>query len=128
MANRQNTVYGISMPTKLKLAVLPIYIGVGMAIVSDFSFNAVGAFWAVAGLVATAFYQVLIKTRQDKLEANSFQLLHYQAPQSALLVAICTPLFDKVTGPIGFLQVSKGQSLENEATSFSRKMPRWITS
>ena len=103
--HQQNSMYGVSMPSKLKLALVPICIGVAMATVSDFSFNAVGAFWAVAGLVATAFYQLLVKTRQDKLGANSFQLLHYQAPQSALLVAICTPLFDKVTGPTGFLQV-----------------------
>jgi hypothetical protein len=27
----------------------------------------VGAFWATMGLVATAFYQLLVKTRQDKL-------------------------------------------------------------
>ena len=65
-----------------------------------------GAFWATAGLLATAFYQLLVKTRQDKLGCNSFQLLHYQAPQSALLVLACTPLFDKVTGPGGFLEVS----------------------
>jgi len=60
------------------------------------------------GLVATAFYQLLVKTRQDKLEANSFQLLHYQAPQSALLVAVCTPFFDKTFGPGGFFHVSGG--------------------
>jgi hypothetical protein len=53
-------------------------------------------------LLATAFYQLLVKTRQDKLGVNSFQLLHYQAPQSAVLVLLCTPLFDQVVGPHGF--------------------------
>lgn len=66
-----------------------------------------GAFWASAGLLATAFYQLLVKTRQDKLGVNSFQLLHYQAPQSAFLVLACTPLFDRALGPDGFLQVNK---------------------
>lgn len=59
--------------------------------------------WATGGLLATAFYQLLVKTRQDKLGATSFQLLHYQAPQSALLVLGCTPFFDQMTGPNGFL-------------------------
>lgn len=62
--------------------------------------------WATGGLLATAIYQLLVKTRQDKLGATSFQLLHYQAPQSAFLVLVCTPLFDQVTGDKGFLAYS----------------------
>merc|ERR1712227_61940 len=62
-----------------------------------------GTFWAIAGLIATAFYQLLVKTRQDSLKCNSFQLLHYQAPQSALFVGLCTPLFDKMLGEGGLL-------------------------
>lgn len=82
-----------------------------------------GAFWASAGLLATAFYQLLVKTRQDKLGVNSFQLLHYQAPQSALLVLACTPLFDKVTGPDGFLEVSESGGAAADAEDAHRRPP-----
>jgi solute carrier family 35, member E3 len=150
----QNVMYGVDLPAQLKLALVPVCLGVALATVNDFSFNPVrrpvpyspapapcvagrsspsaadhhdhhyhlhptnfltmqcmqaGAFWATAGLLATAFYQLLVKTRQDKLGVNSFQLLHYQAPQSAFFVLACTPLFDKVTGPGGFMEV--GHSL-----------------
>lgn len=62
-----------------------------------------GAFWATAGLLATAFYQLLAKARQDKLGVSSFQLLYYQAPQSAFLVLACTLVFDQMAGDKGFL-------------------------
>lgn len=98
------------MPWKLRLPLIPVCIGVAMATVSDVSFNLIGTFWATAGLVMTVFYQLLLKNRQDKLQVNSFQLLHYQAPQSALFVAMCTPLFDNVIGKGGFLEVSQSPS------------------
>lgn len=63
-------VYKVDLPRVLKLSLVPICLGVAMATVNDVSFNAVGTFWAVAGLVATAFYQLLVKTRQDKLEVR----------------------------------------------------------
>ena len=99
----QSLMYGVHMSWKLKLALVPVCVGVAMATVNDFSFNAAGTFWASAGLMATAFYQLLVKTRQDKLGVNSFQLLHYQAPQSAALVLLCTPIFDQMVGPHGVL-------------------------
>lgn len=97
--------YDVDLPNQLKLSLVPVCLGVTLATVSDFSFNMVGFFWATMGLVATAFYQLLVKTRQDKLGADSWQLLDYQAPQSFALVILCTPLFDQVTGPTGFSQV-----------------------
>ena len=90
--------YGVRLPLPLVLALVPVCIGVALASVSDVSLNAVGSFWAVAGLLATAFYQLLVKTRQNALGVDSFQLLHYQAPQAAGLVALSSPLFDDVFG------------------------------
>jgi len=75
-------------------------------------------------LLATAFYQLLVKTRQDRLGVNSFQLLHYQAPQSAFLVLACTPLFDKALGPHGFLEVSEWAGWVSQATGFESRSPR----
>lgn len=58
-------------------------------------------------------------------QANSFQLLHYQAPQSALLVGLCTPLFDRVVGPGGFLQVG-GKGRVGEVRPTRGLLPTFI--
>jgi len=71
--------------------------------VNDVSFNMVGTIWAVAGILSTSFYQIFIKTKQDALKANSWQLLKYQAPQASLVVAIITPVFDKIQGKDGLI-------------------------
>ena len=47
-----------------------ICFGVCISTVSDFSVNAVGTFWAVMGLTSTAFYQLLVKSRQQSLEVR----------------------------------------------------------
>lgn len=97
-----------------------------MATVSDVSFNMTGTFWATAGLLMTVFYQLLLKNRQDKLQVDSLQLLHYQAPQSALFVAMCTPLFDKVTGTRGFLEVSRRMSTDIGVIIVDHPFPMFI--
>lgn len=38
----QNLMYGVDLPTKLKLALVPVCVGVALATVNDFSFNMVG--------------------------------------------------------------------------------------
>ena len=49
-----------------------------LATVNDMSFNPVGCFWAVAGIVSTSYYQLFVKSKQQDLETDSFQLLKYQ--------------------------------------------------
>lgn len=96
--------FGVELENKLKLALVPVCIGVGMATGADFSFNRTGLFWAIMGLMATAFYQLLVKSRQSKLGVSAFQLGHYQWPQAATLVFAATPMFDTVVGPEGFAE------------------------
>ena len=59
--------------------------------------------WAVLGLLGAVFYQLFVKTRQKALNASSWQVLHYQAPQSFLIVLLLTPVFDKIHGENGLL-------------------------
>lgn len=91
-------IYGVKEDYRLIAALVPVVLGVALATVNDFSFNAVGCFWAVAGILSTSFYQLFVKSKQDSLGANSWQLLKYQAPQSSLLVLMFTPAFDDVFG------------------------------
>ena len=86
--------FGIDMDYRLKLAIIPLVFGVILASVSDVQFNALGCFWAVAGILSTSYYQIFVKTKQNSLKANSFQVLEYQAPQAAIIVFILSPFMD----------------------------------
>ncbi len=94
----QKSFYGIVVEQKLQMCLGVICFGVAIATVSDFSVNAAGTFWAVMGLVSTAFYQMLVSQRQKGLKVNALQLLHYQAPQAACVVLIMTPFLDDLSG------------------------------
>jgi solute carrier family 35 protein E3 len=74
----QYLIYGVKEDSRLLLALVPVILGVALATVNDFSFNFVGCFWAVAGILSTSFYQLFVKSKQDSLGANSWQLLKYQ--------------------------------------------------
>jgi solute carrier family 35 protein E3 len=104
----QYSIYGVREDVRLLGALVPVVIGVALATVNDFSFNMFGAFWAVAGILSTSFYQLFVKAKQDSLGANSWQLLKYQAPQASLVVCFLTPLLDDVfsenTGLLAYLR------------------------
>lgn len=95
----QYYMYGVVEDPKLMAALVPVIMGVALATVNDFSFNVVGAFWAVAGILSTSLYQLFVKEKQKSLDANSWQLLSYQAPQAAVIIFISTPFFDDVFSP-----------------------------
>ena len=106
----QLILYGIKEDRRLLAALVPVVVGVALATVSDVTFNLVGATWAVAGILSTSFYQLFVKSKQDSLGANSWQLLKYQAPQAALIVAFLTPVTDNVFGPDGLLEYLENPS------------------
>jgi hypothetical protein len=95
---------------------------VAIATVTDFEVNLAGTIVALLAVVITSFYQVVCVQRvhslcvppglawlfaerlavqwvgeyQKSLEANSMQLLYYQAPTSAVLILLIIPMFDDV--------------------------------
>jgi solute carrier family 35 protein E3 len=99
----QETYFGVRLHDKLKLTVLVECVGVALATVSDVSVNFIGTIFAVLGLMGAIYYQLFVKTKQKALEASSFQVLHYQAPQSMFLTMLMIPLFDKIHGDDGLL-------------------------
>jgi len=99
----QKILYNIDVEHNLQICLGVICCGVAIATVSDMSVNFAGTFWAIMGLVSTAFYQLQVSQRQKNLKVNALQLLHYQAPQAAAVVMVMTPFLDKVTGPDGIL-------------------------
>ena len=94
----QKRLYNMDVHPILLNCLVLIIAGVIIATVSDITLSAVGLFWSTAGLLATAFYQLLIADRQKALRVDALQLLHYQAPQSALIVLAMTPFLDDMLG------------------------------
>ena len=90
----QQLFFGVNMDSRLKLAMIPVIFGVILASVSDVEFNKLGCFWAIAGILSTSYYQIFVKTKQKALQANSFQILEYQAPQAAAIVLVLSPFLD----------------------------------
>jgi solute carrier family 35, member E3 len=104
----QERYFGVPLPMPLKLTLVLECIGVAIGTVSDVEINLVGFVFAVLGLLGATYYQIFVKTKQKALDANSFQVLHYQAPQSMVAVACMIPLFDTLHGTGGlFDKISK---------------------
>lgn len=55
---------------KLALCLVPICAGVALATTRGEDVSVEGAFWATAGLLAAAAYQVLVKRQQAALEVT----------------------------------------------------------
>lgn len=62
----------VVLPFKLLVTLVPICGGVALATANDTEVSAEGAFWALAGLLAAAGYQILVKSTQDNLQVPLF--------------------------------------------------------
>ncbi|CAM9642598.1 unnamed protein product, partial [Pylaiella littoralis] len=90
--------FKVILPFQLLLTLVPICAGVALSTANDTEVSMEGAFWAIAGLLSAAGYQVLVKSTQQNLKVSSLQLLHHQAPQAALLILAVSPFFDDTVG------------------------------
>jgi len=90
----QLLLFGVALHNRLKVALIPICVGVAMATVSDVEVNMPGTIFAVAGIISTSMYQIWVKSKQQDLQLDSYQLLFLQAPTSALLVFILSFMFE----------------------------------
>lgn len=82
------------LETQLKVSLLPVCLGVIVTTVTDVRLNAVGAAYAVAGVLVTSFYQIWSGTLQKSLDCNALQLQLYVAPMAAIFILPFIPLFD----------------------------------
>lgn len=90
--------FNVPLHPRLRLALLPICVGVALATVSDVEVNALGTVFALLGIASTSMYQLWVKTKQQDLGLDSYQLLFLQAPTSAVLVLAIS----FITEPWGF--------------------------
>lgn len=82
----QTIFYGQTFSTKIKESLAVICLGVIIATVTDSEANFLGTMVALSALLVTCMYQIWVGTKQKELNCNSYQLLFYQAPISALML------------------------------------------
>jgi len=96
-------VFGVNPHWKLKVTLIPICIGVALATVNDLAANTTGTIFAWLGIISTSFYQIFVKSKQQDLGLDSYQLLFYQAPLSSVLVFLVSLLNEQSYGSEGWL-------------------------
>ncbi|XP_033104062.1 solute carrier family 35 member E3-like isoform X2 [Anneissia japonica] len=115
----QTFFYNKTYPTKIKLTIVPITLGVILNSCYDVKFNIVGTIYATLGVLVTSLYQVWVSTKQKEFQVNSMQLLYYQAPLSCILILIIIPFFEPVFAAGGLFQPwSSGAILVMLASGF----------
>jgi len=77
------------------------YSDVNSSSLSSQSTSLLGVFFALAGVLASSFYTVLIGVLQKRLRMSSMQLLFNQAPPSTFLLLICVPFLDNLHPQVG---------------------------
>lgn len=94
--------YGIGMQRGIRLALGFTCIGVLVATAEEVAVSFLGSGVAFVSVFVTALYQVLVGSKHQSLEADSMQLLAYQAPISALMLLVLTPMMEDATGILAF--------------------------
>lgn len=90
----ESLLYQKYLDTPLKIALIPVCLGVIVTTVTDFRLNAIGAAYATAGVIVTSFYQIWSGTLQKSLDCNALQLQTYVSPLAALFILPFIPIFD----------------------------------
>lgn len=93
----QTLFYNETFSVKIKLSLLLTCVGVAIATATDSEANLVGTLVALSALLITCMYQIWVGTKQKELECNSYQLLYWQAPISAVLLIPLIPIFDDLS-------------------------------
>lgn len=103
----QGMFYGGQMKNGIKATLGLTCLGVLGATLKEVTVSTVGTLVALLSVFVTAWYQVLVGSKQQSLEANSMQLLLYQAPISALMLLTICPFFENIYEILTFPYASK---------------------
>ncbi|CAA2985112.1 uncharacterized membrane At1g06890 [Olea europaea subsp. europaea] len=80
---------------KIKLSLLVLLLGVGIASVTDLQLNFVGTILSLLAILTTCVGQILTNTIQKKLNVSSTQLLYQSAPFQAAILFVSGPFVDQ---------------------------------
>ncbi|CAK9143256.1 unnamed protein product [Ilex paraguariensis] len=80
---------------KIKLSLLLLLLGVGIASITDLQLNFVGTILSLLAIVTTCVGQILTNTIQKRLNVSSTQLLYQSAPFQAAILFVSGPPVDQ---------------------------------
>jgi len=80
--------YGKTYTIKILVSLALVLCGVTLGTTGDIKFNFFGTIIALTAVIIASLYQIWVGTEQAELQVNSFQLLYYQAPISAILLLL----------------------------------------
>jgi len=90
----ESLIYRKYLETNLKVALIPVCVGVLLTTSTDYRLNFLGTVFGVSGVLVTSFYQIWSGTLQKSLECDALQLQFFTAPLSAIFIIPFVPLFD----------------------------------
>ncbi|PPD78560.1 hypothetical protein GOBAR_DD24514 [Gossypium barbadense] len=88
-------VYFFTYTQKIKMSLLVLLVGVGIASITDLQLNSVGTILSLLAIVTTCVGQILTNTIQKRLNVSSTQLLYQSAPFQAASLFVSGPLVDQ---------------------------------
>ncbi|KAJ4970569.1 hypothetical protein NE237_003668 [Protea cynaroides] len=80
---------------KIKLSLLLLLVGVGIASITDLQLNLVGSILSLLAIATTCVGQILTNTIQKRLNVSSTQLLYQSAPFQAAILFVTGPIVDQ---------------------------------
>ncbi|KAF4369126.1 hypothetical protein G4B88_020904 [Cannabis sativa] len=80
---------------QIKLSLLVLLFGVGIASVTDLQLNLVGTIISLLAIATTCVGQILTNTIQKRLNVSSTQLLYQSAPFQAAILFVSGPVVDQ---------------------------------
>lgn len=123
----QRVIFRQEASTAVKLSLIPILFGVGLATVHDLSLNLVGCFFAALAVIFTTFSQFFTQRYQAVLECNALQLLYLTSPLICVGMLLLAPFFDNLPEFYAFL---RGKALTmadgSESPSSNAVVLMWV--
>lgn len=86
----------IEVSNRVKLTLVPILIGVGLATVHDIHVNFVGTIFAIFAIIFTTVAQIFTQRYQAILNCDALQLLYLTSPLIMIGMIILAPFFDDI--------------------------------
>ncbi|XP_068665288.1 UDP-xylose transporter 1-like [Aristolochia californica] len=80
---------------KIKLSLLVLLLGVGIASITDLKLNLLGSILSILAIATTCVSQIMTNTIQKRLNVSSTQLLYQSAPFQAAILFVSGPLVDQ---------------------------------
>lgn len=126
----QYTFYGERFAYLIIMSLMLICVGVITATVSDTTANLPGTVVALSAVGITCMYQIWVGVKQKELRCDSFQLLYYQAPLSAMLLLPWVFILDDMSelyGKISYsTQIQQMGIPEPSGESFPHGLPSTV--